>query len=91
MSENVDSATPPDTGTGPEALASPGEVVRAKGSMDGATTLEAAAEMLEGQAAWLRTLHNQGWTLQSPVEDDYGFLVDPTGNAGRDDTDDDDV
>jgi hypothetical protein len=60
----------------------PGEAIRAKWTMDGATTLEEAAQRLEAFAARLRAAHQQGWTLRGPVEDDYGFVVSPDGDAG---------
>lgn len=63
--------------------ATPGDVIRGKWLMDDAATLEEAADRLESYARWLRDLHAAGWTLTEPVRDDYGFLVDPTGNAGN--------
>lgn len=69
----------------------PGDTIRAKWAIDGATTLAEAADKLEQMSAWLRHLHQLGWTLSAPVEDDYGFLVDPSGDAGdaAEDTDED--
>lgn len=78
--------TAPETSTAP--LAEPGETIRSKWLMDESTTLLQAAERLEAEAGRLRELHEAGWTLQEPVTDDYGFLVDPDGNAGREDDDD---
>lgn len=59
-----------------------GETIRAKWVMDGATTLAEAAERLERFAADLRSAHDNGWTLTAPVQDDYGFLRSPQGDAG---------
>lgn len=70
-----------DNPTAP-ATAQPGETIRAKWTMDGAATLADAAQRLEDHATRLRSLHEQGWTLTAPVEDDYGHLRDPDGNAG---------
>lgn len=65
--------------------AQPGDVIRGKWIFEGAETLEAAAESARQAADRLQELHDAGWTLQAPIEDDYGFLVDPTGNAGEPD------
>ena len=48
--------------------------IRAKGIMDGATTLTGAAELLRQTATEILTLEAQGWQLPEPVEDDYGFI-----------------
>ena len=64
-----------------EPLAQAGDVIRAKWLMDGAATLEQAAEQLEETARWLRALHARGWTLEGPIEDDYGILIDPQGRG----------
>jgi hypothetical protein len=53
------------------------EIIRAKWVMDGAATLPEAAEKLRARAAELDELHKQGWRLGSPVEDDYGYLIQP--------------
>jgi hypothetical protein len=53
-----------------------GETIRAKWLMDGATTLEEAAQRLENEAKRLRGLQAAGWRLLDPVKDDYGFLVE---------------
>lgn len=50
--------------------------------MDGAADLVQAALLLRGYADYLEDLAFHGWTLAGPIEDDYGFLVDPDGNAG---------
>lgn len=76
-----DTTTPTPDGTEPSGP-QPGDIIRAKWTIDGATTLAEAADRLEGFAARLRDLHQQGWTFVEPVADDYGFLVDPSGNAG---------
>ena len=48
-------------------------VIRAKWSIDGATSLEDAAVKAEEFAAYLRELAAGGYELTKPVEDDYGF------------------
>lgn len=64
--------------------ATPGETIRAKWMLDGATTLAEAASRAREAADRLQALLDAGWTLTEPVDSDYGFLVDPTGNAGAD-------
>lgn len=86
----MDDSTPNET----EPTAQPGDIIRAKWAMDGAPTLDVAAQRLEELAAYLRGLHEQGWTLAEPVRDDYGFLVSPDGDTGHhedDEFDEDDV
>ncbi|WP_460866746.1 hypothetical protein [Nocardioides pakistanensis] len=61
----------------------PGDIIRGKWTMDGARTLTQAAERLEAEAHRLRHLADLGWSLEGPVEEDYGFLVDPRGHNGR--------
>lgn len=53
------------------------EMIRAKWLMDDATTLVEAAERLEAEAKRLRQLADEGWTLDGPIDDDYGTLVRP--------------
>ena len=48
-------------------------VIRAKWSLDGATTLAEAAEMARELADNLETLEREGWQLDAPIQDDYGF------------------
>lgn len=50
------------------------EIIRAKWAMDGAATLQEAAQKLRDQSAYLLELSEQGWELTQPVEDDYGFI-----------------
>jgi hypothetical protein len=52
-------------------------IIRAKWTIDGATTLAEAAAKLRQFADELDQKHAEGWTLEQPVEDDYGFLVPP--------------
>lgn len=61
------------------------EVVRAKGVMDGSTTLSEAAAALRGFADFLVRLEADGWQFSDRVEDDYGFLrrVRPAGGGGN--------
>jgi len=53
------------------------DIIRAKWTIDGATTLAEAAAKLRERADEYDRLHKEGWTLQEPVSDDYGFLVPP--------------
>lgn len=63
-------------------LAHPGDTLRAKWLLDGASTLAEAADRLTDEANRLQALHDAGWTLAETIEDDYGTLVDPTGDSG---------
>jgi hypothetical protein len=49
-------------------------VIRAKWSLDGASTLAEAAEMARELADNLETLEREGWQLDSPIRDDWGFV-----------------
>jgi hypothetical protein len=51
--------------------------VRAKWTIDGATTLAEAAQKAREFADFLQGLHDQGFVLDSPVADDYGFYRKP--------------
>ena len=58
----------------------PGEdddIVRAKWTIDGATTLAEAAQKARGFADYLQKLHDEGYVLRGPVSDDYGFYYKP--------------
>lgn len=50
------------------------EIIRAKWTLDGARTLEEAAQFAENFAAHLRQMAAYGWELTAPVEDDYGHV-----------------
>lgn len=50
-------------------------VIRAKWSMDGATTLAEAAEKLRAFAGELDGMAAKGYELTRPVDDDYGFAA----------------
>ena len=50
------------------------DIIRAKWSMDGASTLTEAAHQLRLYASSLEKLESEGWQLTGPVEDDYGFI-----------------
>jgi hypothetical protein len=54
-----------------------GELVRAKGIIDGATTLAEAARMAHEFGDYLQRLHNEGNVLDHEVEDDYAFYSKP--------------
>lgn len=64
------------------STAQPGMPVRGKWLMDGAADLAEAAAKLRDYADYLDALAVRGWRLASPVDDDYGYLVDPTGDSG---------
>lgn len=49
-------------------------IIRAKGTMDGATTLPEAAARLRTFAVYLETMEAEGWQLTAPVNDDYGYI-----------------
>ena len=51
--------------------------IRAKWTMDGATTLREAASKLRQEADWLEDLANAGFELNAPIQDDYGFVGHP--------------
>lgn len=53
------------------------ECIRAKWVMDGAATLAEAAQKLREYADELQRLHDEGYVLTGPVEDDYGFYSKP--------------
>ena len=56
------------------------EPLRAKWAMDGAETLAEAAAMLRAEADRIEQLGKDGWTLEGPIDDDWGFLVPPEGS-----------
>lgn len=56
-----------------ELIADSELVIRAKWSIDGATSLEDAAVKAGEFAAYLRELAGEGYELTGPVNDDYGF------------------
>lgn len=49
-------------------------IIRGKWMMDGAKTLDEAADMLKGEAAYLLQLKADGWELTDRIDDDYGFV-----------------
>jgi hypothetical protein len=66
MHEPVD---PEDDGDG---------LVRAKWTIDGATTLAEAAQKSREFADELQGLHDQGYRLRDAIAGDYGFCYLPT-------------
>ena len=52
-------------------------VMRAKWTMDGATTLAQAAARHRGRAEELEELARAGFELEQEVVDDYAFLIRP--------------
>lgn len=52
-------------------------IIRAKWLMDGAVTLPEAAAKLREFADELDRLARDGWTLEQPIDEDYGLLVAP--------------
>ena len=59
-----------------------GFIVRAKWSIDGAQTLEEAAQMAEVFAAHLRAAAAAGFELCEAIRDDYGWVA-PGGTRRR--------
>jgi hypothetical protein len=53
------------------------EIIRAKWIMDDAATLPEAAAKVRAFADELDRMHAEGWRLEQPVQDDYGFVVRP--------------
>jgi hypothetical protein len=53
------------------------EIERAKWSIDGARTLAEAAEKSRAFADRLQALHDEGYVLRRPVEDDHAFYYKP--------------
>ena len=53
------------------------ESIRAKWTIDGAATLAEAAGKARAFADRLQRLHDEGYLLRGPVEDDYGFIYKP--------------
>jgi hypothetical protein len=49
-------------------------VIRAKWTMDGAETLSQAASALRLFADELEKAERDGWQLDQPIADDYGFV-----------------
>lgn len=49
-------------------------VIRAKWTIDGASTLDEAIEKLYEFIDYLRSLQTEGWELRDTIDDDYGFL-----------------
>lgn len=48
--------------------------MRAKWSLDDCATLDEVVEQLQHLIEYYKTLKNEGWELESPIRDDYGFL-----------------
>jgi hypothetical protein len=55
------------------------DLIRAKGMINGTTTLSAAAQRLRGWAEELEAMEREGWQLEAPVDDDYGFIRQDLG------------
>lgn len=53
------------------------EIIRAKWKMDDAATLPEAAAKIRAFADELDKLHRDGYRLEQPIADDYGFLIPP--------------
>ena len=53
------------------------EIIRAKWTMDGSTTLAEAAAKLRERADELDRMHAEGYRLEGPVYDDYGTVLAP--------------
>jgi hypothetical protein len=52
-------------------------IVRGKLILEGAETLADAAELAREYADFLDNLHEAGYVLRDPIEDDYGFAYLP--------------
>ena len=52
-------------------------IVRAKWTIDGATTLREASEKAHAFADYLAQLDQEGWVLESMVEEEYGYILIP--------------
>lgn len=52
--------------------------------MDGAATLEEAADRLEDFARRLRLAHSKGFFLDAPISDDRGFVCHKEGKRFTD-------
>ena len=50
-------------------------IVRAKWTMDEAESMEEMAERLEQKAEYVRELQQEGWELETEVQNDYAILV----------------
>jgi hypothetical protein len=61
----------------PMAAVQEDELLRAKGILDGATTLAEAATMAGSFAMYLQGLHDEGYVLREPVDDDYCSYYKP--------------
>jgi hypothetical protein len=48
--------------------------IRAKWTIDGASTIDEAIEKLNDFIEQLKHLKTEGWDLREPINDDYGFL-----------------
>jgi len=48
--------------------------IRAKWSIDNASTIDEAVEKLNRFIEYLTSLKNEGWEFREPIQDDYGFL-----------------
>ena len=51
------------------------DTIRAKWSYDGCRTLQEVIEKLELLKNYFKDLIDNGWELESPVEDDWGHIV----------------
>jgi hypothetical protein len=49
-------------------------IIRGKWMMDGADSIDEAIEMLQNEIEGLKAYKEEGWELQEPIRDDYGFL-----------------
>ena len=48
--------------------------IRAKWSIDDASTIDEAIVKLNEFIEYLKSLKNDGWEFREPIQDDYGFL-----------------
>lgn len=69
-----DQDTDPETFTEDESEEEENICIRAKWSIDDASTIDEAIVKLNEFIEYLKTLKNDGWELRDPIQDDYGFL-----------------
>jgi len=69
----ADPALTPDTASALAGFGDEMKIVRAKWALDGARTLNEAAQKVRTFADYLQTLHNEGWVLAGPITGDYGY------------------
>lgn len=72
--QDQDQDTDPETGSEDQSEEEENICIRAKWSMDDASTIDEAIVKLNEFIEYLKSLKNDGWKLREPIQDDYGFL-----------------